>query len=142
MSGKYSFNLVVLMGNLTRDPETKYLPSGAAVCEFSLAVNRTWFDKKANEKKQECAFVDCVAWGRTAEVISQYCQKGSGLHVSGYLKQDTWNDKETGQKRSKLRVICDSIQLLGTKGGAGRGEESQDAPGRGEESQDSEEVPF
>lgn len=133
-----SFNKVILVGNLTRDPELKYTPSGASVCEFGLAVSRTWFDKKANEKKEETAFVDLVAWGRTGEVINEYCHKGSPILVEGYLKLESWKDKESGANRSKLKVVVESMQLLGSKSKsqAPRGEESQDVPGSDEE------VPF
>ena len=140
-----SFNKVILLGNLTRDPEVKYLQSGAAIANVSLAVNRTWFDQKSNEKKEEVTFVEVTAFGRTAEVIGEYCIKGKPLMVEGRLKLEQWEDKQSGQKRSKLIVIAEDIQLLGDRGGqrARSGDATnQDDGSRGGESQVSDEVPF
>lgn len=118
-----NFNKVFLMGNLTRDPELRYTPSGTAVCGFGLAVNRTW-KSKDGEKKEETCFVDCQAWARTAEVISEYCKKGRPLFVEGRLTFDSWEDR-SGQKRSKLRVTVDNFQFIGGRGdGGGRGDRS------------------
>jgi len=132
-----SFNKVILMGNLTRDPQLRYTPSQQAVCDFSLAVNRKWKSPDGQDR-EEVSFIDCTAWGRTAEVINQYCTKGKPLMVEGRLKQDTWDDKTTGQKRSKLNVVVETMQLLGSRdgggaggsgaGGAGGQTYSQDAP--------------
>lgn len=113
-----SFNKVILLGNLTRDPQLKYLPSQMAVVEFSLACNRK-FRTAAGEDREEVAFIDCTAFGRGAEVINQYCQKGRPLFVEGRLKYDTWEDKQGGGKRSKLSVVVDNFQLLGGPGGPG-----------------------
>ena len=110
-----SFNKVILVGNVTRDIELRYAQSGTAVCEVGLAVNRSWFDKAANEKREEVTFVDVTLWGRTAEIASEYLRKGSPCLVEGRLHLDTWDDKETGQKRSKLKVVGESLQLLGGK---------------------------
>src|SRR6478609_3002102 len=107
-----SFNKVMLMGNLTRDPQLKYLPSQTAVAEFGLASNRKF--KTANgEDREEVLFVDCTAFGRQAEVINQYCQKGRPLFVEGRLKLDSWEDKNGGGKRNKLTVVVENFQLLG-----------------------------
>lgn len=95
-----SFNKVLLMGNLTRDPELKYTPKGSAVCQFGMAVNRKWKDQ-AGELKEEVTFVDCTAWSATAEAISKYLRKGSPIFVEGRLAQETWDDKTTGQKRRR-----------------------------------------
>ena len=108
-----NLNKVMLMGNLTRDPEVKHTPKGTAVCQFGLAISRTYSNN--GEKKEEVTFVDVEAWGRTAEVIGEYCRKGKPLFVEGRLKLDQWDDKESGQKRSKLKVVADNIQLLGGK---------------------------
>lgn len=116
-----SFNRVILMGNLTRDPQVRYIPSGTAVAEIGLAVNRTWFDKQTNSKKEETTFVDVTLWGREAEVGGQYLSKGRPVLIEGRLQLDTWDDKQTGQKRSKLRVVCEHMQLLGSRGDAGGG---------------------
>ena len=121
-----SFNKVILMGNLTRDPEVRYTPSGTAVTDIGLAVNRYWFDKQANERREETTFVDVTLWGRQAEVAGEYVSKGSPLLIEGRLKLDTW--EKDGKKNSKLRVVCDRMQLLGSRGeGGGRGRGSRPA---------------
>ncbi|HEV7225190.1 MAG TPA: single-stranded DNA-binding protein [Pirellulales bacterium] len=115
-----SFNRVVLVGNLTRDPELRYTPSGMAVTDVTLAVN----DKRkgANgEWVEEVTFVDVTLWGRTAEVVTEYTSKGSPLLIEGRLKQDKWQDKSTGENRSKLKVVGERMQLLGSKSGGGGG---------------------
>jgi single-strand DNA-binding protein len=106
-----SYNRVVLLGNLTREPETKYLPDGTAVTDIGLAVNRH-YTTKSGEKREEVTFVDISTWGRTAEIVGEYCKKGDPIHVEGRLKLDTWDDKTTGEKRYKLRVVGESVQLL------------------------------
>ena len=121
-----SFNKVILMGNLTRDPQVRYTPGGTAVTEVGLAVNRTWFDKSTNQRRDETTFVEIVFWGRQAEVVGEYLTKGSGVLVEGRLQYDQWDDKETGQKRSKLRVVAENMTMIpkgsgggGTGGGGG-----------------------
>jgi single-strand DNA-binding protein len=114
-----SFNRVILLGNMTRDPELRYIPSGTAVTEIGLAVNDR--RKGANgEWIEETTFVDVTLWGRTAEVATEYLRKGSPVLIEGRLKLDTWQDKE-GQKRSKLRVIGEQMRMLGSKGQGGGG---------------------
>ena len=117
-----SFNKVILVGNLTRDPEVKYTSGGTAVTDIGLAVNRYWFDKQSNEKKEETTFVDVTLWGRQAELAGEYLSKGRPVLIEGRLQLDTWDDKTTGQKRSKLRVVGETMQFLGGKpdGGGGR----------------------
>ena len=111
-------NKVILIGNLTRDPQLKYLPSQMAVVEFGLATNRKF--KAANgEEREDVCFVDCSAFGRTAEVINQYCQKGKQLYIEGRLKFDSWEDKQGGGKRSKLSVVVENFQFLGGREGGG-----------------------
>jgi single-strand DNA-binding protein len=120
-------NKVILIGNLTRDPQLKYLPSQTAVVEFGLATNRKF--KAANgEDREEVCFVDCSAFGKTAEVINQYCQKGRPLFIEGRLKFDSWEDKQGGGKRSKLRVVVENFQFLGSREGGG-GAPGQDSGG-------------
>lgn len=110
------FNKVILMGNLTRDPETRTTPNGQSVTNFSLAVNRTW--KGADGNQQEAvSYIDCVAWGRTGEVIAQYMQKGRPILVSGRLDQRSW--EQDGNKRSKVEVIVEDFNFVG--GGQGDG---------------------
>jgi single-strand DNA-binding protein len=104
------FNKVVLMGNLTRDPELRSIPSGQQVASFSLAVNRTW--KNANGEQQEAVdYIDCNAWGKPAEIITQYMKKGSAILVSGRLQQRTW--EQEGQKRSKVEVVVEDFNFVG-----------------------------
>jgi len=113
-------NKVILIGNLTRDPQLKYLPSQMAVVEFGLATNRKF--KGANgEEREDVCFVDCSAFGRTAEVINQYCQKGKQLYIEGRLKFDSWEDKQGGGKRNKLSVVIENFQFLGSREGGGGG---------------------
>lgn len=107
-----SFNKVILMGNLTRDPDIKYTPKGTAICDIGLAINRT-YSTDSGEKREEVTFVDVTLWGRVAEIIGEYCKKGRPLFVEGRLQLDTWDDKQSGQKRSKLKIIGENIQLLG-----------------------------
>ena len=106
-----NFNKVILAGNLTRDPEMRYTPKGMAIASFGMAINRT-HTSETGEKKEEATFVDVTAFGRTAEVISQYLKKGRPILIEGRLKYDTWDDKQTGQKRSKLAVVADGFQFL------------------------------
>jgi single-strand DNA-binding protein len=108
-----SFNKVILVGNLTRDPELRYTPKGTAVAKIGLAVNRVW-TTETGEKKEDVTFVDVDAFGRTAENVAQYMRKGSPMLVEGRLKLDQWDDKQTGQKRSKLGVVAESVQFLGS----------------------------
>ena len=104
-------NKVILIGNLTRDPELRYTPKGTAIAEIGLAINRKW-KSETGEAKEEVTFVDVAAFGRTAEVIGQYLKKGRPIMIEGRLKFDQWDDKQTGQKRSKLRVVCESFEFL------------------------------
>ncbi len=116
-----SYNKVILLGNLTRDPQVKYTPSGTAVAEIGLAVNRYWFDKQTNSRREETTFVDITLWGREAEVAGEYLAKGRPVLIEGRLQLDTWDDKTTGQKRSKLRVVGERMQMLGSRGEGGGG---------------------
>ena len=117
-----SYNRVILIGNLTRDPEVKYLASGTAVAEIGLAVNRQFTDKNSNERKEEVTFVDVTLWGREAELAGEYLAKGRPVMIEGRLQMDSWDDKATGQKRSKLKVVGERMQFLGSpQGGGGEG---------------------
>jgi single-strand DNA-binding protein len=110
-----SFNRVILAGNLTRDVELRHVGSGTAVAEIGLAVSRQWYDKQANQKREETTFVDVTMWGRQAEVAAEYLAKGRPVLIEGRLQLDQWEDKQTGQKRSKLRVVGESMQMLGSR---------------------------
>lgn len=142
-----NLNKVLLMGNITRDPELKYMPNQTAVCDFGLAINRTWTGQDG-VKKEETTFVDCSCFGKTAEILSKYKKKGDPLFVEGRLKLDQW-EAQDGTKRSKMRVVVENFQFLnrsqgapgggggnygGEDGGGGYGGEGgaprQQAPGR------------
>jgi single-strand DNA-binding protein len=122
-----SYNRVILIGNLTRDIELRYLQNQMAVADIGLAVN----DKRKNangEWVEEVSFIDVTVWGRTAEVMSEYLSKGSPVFIEGRLKMDTWDDKQTGQKRSKLKVVCERMQLIGAKGQGGQAGQAGGGP--------------
>src|SRR5467141_1900303 len=111
-----SFNKVILLGNLTRDPEVRYTPKGSAVADLGIAVNRQ-YTLENGEKREEVTFVDVTFWGRTAEVAGEYLKKGRPVFIEGRLQLDTWDDKQSGQKRSKLKVIGETMQMLGSPRG-------------------------
>ena len=116
-----NLNKVMLIGNLTRDPELRHTPKGTAVAELGLAINRVWMDEQRG-KQEETTFVDVTLWGRQAELAQQYLSKGRPVYIEGRLNLDTWDDKATGQKRSKLKVIGENLQFLSSgQGGSGGG---------------------
>ncbi|MEO8427603.1 MAG: single-stranded DNA-binding protein [Verrucomicrobiota bacterium] len=106
-----NFNKVILIGNLTRDPELRYTPKGTAIAKIGLAINRTW-KTETGETKEEVTFVDVDAFGRQAETLGQYMKKGRPIMIEGRLKLDTWDDKQTNQKRSRLGVVMETFQFL------------------------------
>ncbi|HXS69651.1 MAG TPA: single-stranded DNA-binding protein [Candidatus Polarisedimenticolia bacterium] len=123
-----SYNKVILVGNLTRDPELRYTPKGMAIAKIGLAVNRNW-TSESGEKKEEVTFVDVDIFGRTAENVAQYMKKGRPILIEGRLRLDQWDDKQTGQKRSKLGVVAENVQFLGSpSGGGGDGGEAPRRP--------------
>ncbi len=127
-----NLNKVMLIGNVTRDPEIKYTPKGSAVTDLGIAVNRV-FTPEGGERREETTFVDVTLWGRQAEIAGEYCKKGRSIYVEGRLQLDSWEDKSSGQKRSKLRVVGENFQLLGPRpSGAGHSggsdEEYSEAP--------------
>jgi len=113
-----NFNKVILAGNLTRDPELRYTPKGMAIASFGLAINRRW-KSETGEAKEEVTFVDVDAFGRQAEVVAQYMKKGRPFLVEGRLKLDQWEDKNTHQKQSKLKVVLEGFSFIDTKGADG-----------------------
>lgn len=119
-----NLNKVQLIGNITRDPEVKYTPKGSAVTDLGLAINR-FYTTETGEKREEVTFVDVTLWGRQAEIAGEYCKKGRSIYVEGRLQLDSWEDKATGQKRNKLRVVGDSMQLLGPKPGGSSGPDEE-----------------
>jgi single-strand DNA-binding protein len=143
-----SFNKVILMGNLTRDPELRYTPKGTAIARIGIAVNRVW-KTETGESKEEVTFVDCDAYGKTGETIGQYLKKGSPVLIEGRLRLHTWEDKNTKQKQSKLRVDVENFKFVGPanrEGGAPA--PSRPAPAPASEAPDAEppaehdDVPF
>ena len=115
-----SVNKVILVGNCTRDPEVRYTPKGTAVTDLGLAMNR-YYSSDGGEKREETTFVDVTLWGRQAEVASEYLKKGRPVYIEGRLQMDSWEDKNSGQKRSKLKVVGEQMQLLGGREGGGGG---------------------
>jgi single-strand DNA-binding protein len=116
-----SFNKVMLIGNVTRDPEVKYTPKGSAVADVGLAINRT-YQNQSGEKVEEVTYLDVELWGRLAEIAGEYAKKGRPIFVEGRLRMDSWEDKQSGQKRNRLKVVGEGLQLLGSRpGGPGTG---------------------
>lgn len=105
-----SMNKVFLMGNLTRTPELRYIPSGAAVCEFGIATNRKYTQN--NEQKEEVCYIDVVVWGKQGEACQKHINKGSSVHVEGRLQFEQWDDRDSGKKRSKLKVVSERVQFI------------------------------
>ena len=108
------FSKAIIVGNLTRDPELRSTPSGSNVCSFSVAVNRTYRDN-SGEQKEEVSFIDCTAWGKLGEMISQYAKRGSGVLVSGRLSQRSWEDKNGGGKRSRVEIVAEDFNFVGAR---------------------------
>ncbi len=126
-----SYNKVLLMGNLTRDPEVRYTPKGNAVTDLGLAVNRS-YTLDSGERREEVTFVEITVWGRQAELAGQYLHKGRPVFIEGRLQLDSWEDKNTGEKRNKLRVVCENMRFIGSRGdsqGGDRAEVDQDSGG-------------
>jgi single-strand DNA-binding protein len=146
-----SFNKVLLLGNLTRDPEVRYTPKGSAVADLGIAVNRQ-YTLDSGEKREEVTFVDVTFWGRTAEVAGEYLKKGRQVFIEGRLQLDTWDDKQSGQKRSKLKVIGEMMQMLGSRPGGGgdfeegagasRSSRSSAPPAKAPPAEPDDEIPF
>ncbi|MGD9692584.1 MAG: single-stranded DNA-binding protein [Phycisphaerales bacterium] len=130
MAGNY--NKVILLGNITRDPELRHLQSGQAVATIGLAVNRRWRDQQSGENREETTFVDCEAWGRTAEVMCQYLGKGRPVFIEGRLRLDTWQDKDSGANRSKLKVVIENFQFVDSRGDGPGGGPSAGGGGGGQ----------
>ena len=116
-----SFNKVILMGNFTRDPELRFLPNNTAVCDMGLAVNDRFQNKSTGQWEDRPNFVDCTAFGRTAENISKFFSKGRPIFIEGKLRFEQWEDRQSGQKRSKLKVVIDTWQFVDSKDAAGSG---------------------
>lgn len=138
-----NFNKILLMGNLTRDPQLSYLPSQTAVVDFGLAVNRRWKSREGEDKKETC-FVDCRMFGRRAEVINKYCKKGNPLFIEGRLTFDSWQAQD-GTKRSKLRITVENFEFIGGASGTGGRQTEQNTAepaGQSEQSVNADDIPF
>ena len=122
-----NFNKVILAGNLTRDPELRYTPKGTAIAKIGLAINRKW-KSETGEMKEETTFVDVDAFGKTAETIGQYLKKGRPILIEGRLRYQTWDDKQSGQKKSKLAVVMENFQFMDSGGGRGEGAPAPSRP--------------
>jgi len=123
-----SLNKVMLIGNVTRDPEVKFTPKGSAVADLGLAINRS-YTNQGGEKVEEVTFVDVELWGRLAEIAGEYAKKGRPIFIEGRLRIDSWEDKQSGQKRSRLKVVAEGLQLLGSRqGGGGEGGQGGERP--------------
>ncbi|MBQ2637786.1 single-stranded DNA-binding protein [Candidatus Saccharibacteria bacterium] len=121
------FSKAIITGNLTRDPELRTTPNGASVCSFSVAVNRVYRDSNG-EQKEDVSFIDCSAWGKLGEMISQYAKKGSGVLVSGRLDQRSWEDKTSGQKRSRVEIVVEDFNFTGQAPTGGSSSTSEPTP--------------
>lgn len=126
-----SLNKVLLMGNLTRDPELRVTPKGTSICQFSLAINRQ-FKMESGESREEVTYVDVEAWGKQGETIAKYCTKGRPLYVEGRLRLDQWEDKNTKEKRSRMKIVLEQFQFLGDGRGGGAGGAGGSPSGPGE----------
>jgi single-strand DNA-binding protein len=124
-----NLNRVLLIGNLTRDPDLRYTPKGTAVAEIAVAINRI-YSGDDGERKEETTFVDITLWSRLAEIAGQYLKKGRPVFIEGRLQLDTWDDKQTGQKRSRMRVVAENMQLLGSRQEGDLPPSAQPAPRR------------
>lgn len=124
-----NYNSVTLVGRLTNDPQVRFTTGGTAVCECDIVINSSYTNKNTQQKVEESTFVPLVVWGRTAEIFGEYLMKGSTILVAGRLKLETWKDKETQANRSKMKVVVESMQMMGAKGekpsGAGGGQRSK-----------------
>lgn len=136
-----NLNKVMLIGNLTRDPELRYTPKGTAVADISLAINRVWRDE-SGAKQEETTFVDVTFWSKTAETLAKYMRKGNPLYVEGRLALDTWDDKETGKKRSRLKVIGENMQFLPTGGKPKDSAQMANSAAPAEDYQEEDDIPF
>lgn len=135
-----SFNKVILAGNLTRDVELRFTPKGTPIAQFSLAVNRAWKDDAGN-KKEEVSFIDCKCFGKQAETISEWFKKGRPILIEGRLNQETWDDKETKEKRSKLVVIVEGFSFIGENKKSAEGKPAP-TPAKGEAADEGDDVPY
>ena len=121
-----ALNKVLLIGNLTRDPELRVTQKGTPICQFSMAINRKWRTESGQEQ-EEVVYIDCEAWGKQGETVAKYCTKGRPLYVEGRLRLDQWEDKNTKEKRSRMKVVLENFQFLGSEA-SGRPTQSNAQP--------------
>lgn len=124
-----SLNKALIMGNITRDPELRVTPKGTPICQFGVAVNRK-FKLESGESREEVTFLDVEAWGKQGETIAKYCTKGDPIYVEGRLRLDQWEDKDTKEKRSKIKIVLEQFQFLASAKGGKQGEQAEQAPDR------------
>ncbi len=135
------FSKAIITGNLTRDPELRTTPSGTSVCGFAVAVNRVYRDANG-EQKEDVSFIDCSAWGKLGEMISQYAKKGSGVLVSGRLDQRSWEDKNGGGKRSRVEIVVEDFNFIGNRdGGSSSGNYGNAAPSSSDDNNIPDDIP-
>lgn len=135
-------NKVIIIGNLGQDPEIKYLPSGSAVCNFSVAVSESWKDKQSGEQKERTEWISVEVWGNTAEACSKYISKGSKVYVEGKLQTDSWEDKDSGKKMYRTKVRADNVQFLDNKGDNPRQESKPSQPSPQQSKDYDDDIPF
>lgn len=133
-------NKVIAIGNLGQDPDTRYIPSGTAVTNFSIACNESWTDKQTGEKKERTEWINCECWGKVAEIAAEYLRKGSQVYVEGSLKTDSWEDDQ-GNKKYRTKVRVDQMQMLGSRGEGGGQSRPAPAPPKQQEEFD-DDIPF
>ena len=126
-------NKVILVGNLGKDPEVRYTSGGQAVANLRMATSRSWTDKQSGQRKEETEWHDVEVWGKQAEQCGEYLAKGRQVYVEGRLKTDKWQDKQSGQERSKVKIVADAVRFLGGRGGGGGARGGQEPPGGFEE---------
>lgn len=134
-----NLNICHLAGRLTRDPELRVTPKGTAICQFGIAINRTYTDA-SGQKLEDVTFLDVEAWGKTGETIAKYCTKGRPIYIQGRLKLDQWEDKTTQEKRSKIKVVCETFQFIGGRDEGGDGHQP-DAPNDADQTRDHRQPP-
>lgn len=135
-------NKVIAIGNLGQDPETRYLPSGQAVTNFSIAVSESWKDKTTGEQQERTEWINCETWGKLAEICDEWLRKGSQCYIEGKLQTDTWDDKDTGQKRYKTKVRVDNVQFLSKRDDGGQQAPRNPAPPPPPQEEFDDDIPF
>jgi single-strand DNA-binding protein len=134
-------NKVIAIGNVGKDPETRYVPSGAAVTQFSIAVNESWTDKQTGEQKERTEWINVECWGKLAEICEKYLTKGKQVYIEGQLQTETWDDKNTGEKKYRTKVRANVVQMLGSKGD-GESRPAAPKPAAAQQDEFDDDIPF